>query len=73
MQNVKYFLSVIDVLTKYGWFKLLRNKKVKQFIMLLSKIANESNPTPYILWVDQGREFYNKLMQECLSNSNVLM
>ena len=41
--------------------------------MLLSKIANESNPTPYILWVDQGREFYNKLMQECLSNNNVLM
>ena len=40
MPNVKYFLSVIDVFTKYEWFKLLRNKKVKQFIMLLSKIAN---------------------------------
>ena len=25
------------------------------------------------LWVDQGREFYNKLMQEWLDNNDILM
>ena len=25
------------------------------------------------MWVDQGREFYNKLMQDCLDNNDILM
>ena len=41
--------------------------------MLLSKIVNVSNRKPKIFWVDQGREFYNKLMQERLGNNGVLM
>ena len=32
------------------------------------KIVNESNCKPNKLWVDQVREFYNKLKQECLGN-----
>ena len=28
------------------------------------EIVNESNRKPNKLWFDQGREFYNKLMQE---------
>ena len=36
-------------------------------------MANESNRKPNKLWVDQGREFYNKLMQEWLDNSDILM
>ena len=30
-KNAKYLLCVIDVFTKYGWVKLLKEKKVKQF------------------------------------------
>ena len=37
------------------------------------EIINESNHTPNKLWVGQGREFYNKLMQEWLDNNGVLM
>ena len=33
---------------------------------------NESNPKSNKLWVDQGREFWNKFMQECLDN-DILM
>ena len=42
-KNVKYFLCVIDVFTKYAWFKLNlgKIKKVKQFLMAL--------------WFDPGR------------------
>ena len=41
--------------------------------MVLSEIVNESNRKPNKLWVDQGREFYNKLMQEWLGNNDILM
>ena len=33
----------------------------------------KSNHKSNKLWVDQGRESYNKLMQEWLENNNILM
>ena len=36
-KNVKYLLCFIDVFTKYAWVKPLKDKKVKQFLMLLLK------------------------------------
>ena len=38
-----------------------------------SEIINESKCEPNKLWVDQGREFYNKLVQTGLDNNNILM
>ena len=35
------------------------------------EVVNKSKPKK--LWVDQGRIFYNKLMQEYLNNNNILM
>ena len=60
-KNVKYLLCVIDIFTKYAWFKLNRGKiiKVKQFLMAL--------------WVDPGREIYNKPMHKWLDNNDILM
>ena len=37
------------------------------------EIVNKSNHNPNKLLVDQGREFYNKLMQEWLENNDILM
>ena len=37
------------------------------------EIVNQSNRKPIKLWVDQGREFYNSLMQELLDNNDILM
>ena len=34
------------------------------------EIVNRSNRKPNKLWVDQGREFYNKLMKEWLGNND---
>ena len=36
-KNVNYSLCAIDVFTKYAWDKPLKDKKVKQFLMILSK------------------------------------
>ena len=71
-KNVKYLLCVIDDFTKYAWIKLLKNKKGKTALNAFIEIVNECHRKPDKLWVDQGREFYNKLMQEWLDN-NILM
>ena len=72
-KNVKYLLCVIDVFTKCAWFKPLKDKKGKTVLNAFIEIVNESNRKPKELRVDQGREFYNKLMQEWLDNNDILM
>ena len=64
---------VIDVSTKYAWVKPLKDKKGKKVFNAFIEIVNESNRKPSKLWVDQGIEFYNKLMQEWLENNDILL
>ena len=63
------FLCVIDVFIKYVWVKPLKDKKGKTVLNTFISIVSESNHKPNKLWVDQGREFYNKLIQEWLDNN----
>ena len=77
-KNVKYLLRVIDVSTKYAWVKPLKDKKGKTVLNVFIEIINESNRKPNKLWVDQGREFYNKwlennFLQEYLENNYILI
>ena len=72
-KNVKYLLCVIDVFTKYAWVKPLKDKKGKTVLNAFIEIVIESNRKPNKFWVNQGREFYNKLMQEWLDNNGTLI
>ena len=72
-KNVKYLLCVIDFFTKYAWVKPLKGKKGKAVLNAFIEIVNESNRKPNKLWVDQGRGFYNKLIQEQLGNNDILI
>ena len=72
-KNVKYLLCVIDVFTKYAWVKPLKDKKGETVLNDFIEVINESNRKPNKLWVNQGREFYNKLVQELLDNNNIFM
>ena len=72
-KNVKYLLCVINVFTKYAWIEPLKDKKGKKVLNTFIEIVNESNSKPNKLWVDQEREFYNKLMQVWLNNNDILM
>ena len=71
-KNVKYLLCVINVFTKHVWNKPLKDKKGKTVLNAFLEIVNESNRKANKLWIDQGREFYNKLMQEWLDNNYIL-
>ena len=72
-KNVKYLLCAIDVFIKYVWVKALKDKKDKTVVNAFIEIVNETNCKPNKLWVDQRREFYNKLMQEWLEINDILM
>ena len=51
-------LAVIDVFSKYGWLIPLKDKTGKSFASALETIFKERKPEK--MWVDKGREFYNK-------------
>ena len=70
-KNVKYLLCARDIFTKYAWAKPLKDKKSKTVLHAFIKTVNESNLKPNKVWVDQGRKFYNKLMQESLNNNDI--
>ena len=48
-------------------------KKGKAVLNAFIEVVNESYRKPNNLWVDQGREFYNRLMQEWLDNNHISM
>ena len=58
----KYLLCVIDVFT---W--------VKPVPHVFIEIVKKSNCKPNKLWIDQGREFNNSLMQNWLDDNDILM
>ena len=63
-KNVVHLLCVMNVFSKYAWVKPLKDKKGKTVLNAFIEIVNESNFKPNKLWADQGRNFYNKPMQE---------
>ena len=58
---------------KMLWIKPLKEKKVKTIFNASIDIENESNRKPNKLQVDQGREFYNKLIPEWIDNDDILV
>ena len=56
----KYILTVIDIFSKIAWAKPLRSKTGKEVYQNLKQIIKENGKKPANLWVDEGKEFYNK-------------
>ena len=69
--GVKYLVYLIDDFTKYTSVKPLKDKKTKTFLRGLVEIVNEFKRQPNKIWIDQGREFYNNLMQKWLDDNEI--
>lgn len=57
--GVRYLLCVIDIFSKYGWIATLKDKSGKSVSGALLGIFSTGRK-PNKLWVDKGKEFYNK-------------
>src|SRR6266536_3288684 len=71
-KGFRYMLNVIDVFSKYAWSIPLKDKTMKTTLDALKRILKQSNRIPGHIWVDEGKEFYNKNMNEWLKENNII-
>ncbi len=71
-KGFRYMLNVIDVFSKYAWSIPLKDKTMKTTLDALKRIGKQSNRIPRHIWVDEGKEFYNKDMNEWLKENNII-
>ena len=69
-RRYKYLLMVIDVFSKYGWIIPLKDKKGESVTNAFKTILNKGRKPQY-LWVDKGKEFYNKHLKDLLEKYNI--
>ena len=62
---------IIDGFSKYGWGIPLKYKDRYEPKRSLQKIIKKSKPKN--LWVDSGKEFYNKKVEKLLQDNNIVM
>ena len=67
--GVKYLLAVIDVFSKYGWLIPLKDKTGKSVASALKTIFKKRKPEK--MWVDKGKEFYNKDVKDLIFRLNL--
>ena len=60
--GIKYLLTLIYIFSKFVWIIPLKRKTGQEVANAFSMILKER--TPSNIWVDKGREFYNKDVQK---------
>ena len=71
-KGYKYILMVIDVFSKCGWIIPLKDKKGESVTIAFKSIFKEGR-RPQYLWVDKGKEFYNKHLKDLLEKNGIRM
>ena len=70
-KGFRYLLNIIDVFSKYAWSVPLKDKKGLTVEEAFKQIVQQSGRIPKHIWVDEGKEFYNKNMNEWLQKNNI--
>ena len=72
-KGIRFLLCVIDIYSKYAWVVPLKDKKGVTIVNAFPKILVDSKREPNKIWVDKGREFYNKSIKSWLEKNNIEM
>ena len=82
-KGIKYLLCAIDLFSKNAFVVPLKDKKGISIVNAFNKIIKQSNRRakgasaqhvkPNKIWVDQGREFYNRTFNKWLSDNDIIM
>ena len=70
-KHYKYLLTVIDIFSKYVWIVPLKTKTGLEVASAFQTIFKKGQRTPNKIWVDAGKEFYNKNVKDLLSFNNI--
>ena len=71
-EGFKYLLMLIDVFSKYGWIRPLKDKKCETVTEAFKSIFKEGRKLQY-LWTDKGKEFDNKHLKELLDENKITL
>ena len=67
--GMKWILTVINVFSKFGWMKPLKNKSGESVALALKSIFKKRKPK--FLWTDRGKEFWNAKVKNLLKEEGV--
>ena len=70
-KGIKYLLMVIDVLSKDGWIKPLKDKKTETVSKAFDEIFKSSKRLPKMLWTDKGSEIISKHFRDFLKREGI--
>jgi Integrase core domain len=68
----RYMLNVVDVFSKYAWSVPMKDKTGITTVNAFKQIIEISKRKPKHIWVDKGKEFYNRHMDEWLNQNNII-
>ena len=68
-KGYKYLLMMLDLFSKYGWIVPLKTKTGLEVSKAFESIFKKGKPKK--LWVDKGKEYYNKNMLDLLAKNNI--
>ena len=70
----RYILVVLDIFSRYAWAHPLKNKTGEEVKKGLQHILrNDGNRSPKKIWCDDGREFFNTVVQNYLRTKNITL
>ena len=64
---------VIDIFSKYGWIKPLKDKKTESVSKAFNEIFKKIKRKPTMLWTDKGSEFISKHFKEFLKKEKITL
>ena len=70
-RGYRYILTVIDLLSRYGWARPLKTKTGPEVARAFQSIFNESKRIPQRIQTDQGKEFENRQMKALMQKYNI--
>ena len=71
-KGIRYLLMVIDVFSKFGWIRPLKDKRGQTVADAFRSIFRErAARKPKMLWSDKGSEFFNAIMKDLLSKNGI--
>jgi hypothetical protein len=69
-KGYRFILTAIDCFTRYAWAVPLKDKSAEEVLTAFKGLVKD-NGKPNKIWVDEGKEFYNKKMDAYLSEKGI--
>lgn len=69
--GVRYLLNCIDIFTRYAFVRPLKDKSAPTVLNAFKSILQEAVTKPYMIVMDKGTEFSNKIFKDFCDQNNI--